>query len=119
MKIYTDNNILIAKLHHLFPNEYLILKGQQTSALAVYHPKEDLIKRVEKRSDYGILPRNAEQTFALNALMNPEILLVTLSGKAGTGNTLIALAAALEIRQFYQQIYLARPIIPFSNKDLG
>jgi PhoH-like ATPase len=51
--------------------------------------------------------------------MDPNILLVSLSGRAGTGKTLIALAAALEVRKFYQQIYLARPIIPLSNRDLG
>jgi PhoH-like ATPase len=103
----------------LFPNEYLILKNQQKSALAVYDSEINVIKRVEKKNAYGIIPRNAEQTFALHALINPNVLLVTLSGKAGTGKTLIALAAALEVRKFYQQIYLARPIIPLSNKDLG
>ncbi len=51
--------------------------------------------------------------------MNPNVLLVTLSGKAGTGKTLVALAAAFETRNNFQQIYLARPIIPLSNKDLG
>jgi PhoH-like ATPase len=106
-------------IDHLLPNEYLILKNQQKSALAVYHTQDHLIHRVEKKNAYGIIPRNAEQTFALDALVNPEILLVSLSGKAGTGKTLIALAAALEMRRQYQQIYLARPIIPLSNKDLG
>ena len=81
-------------LKDLYPNEYLILKNQQKSALAVYHFNEQLIRRVEKKSSYGITPRNAEQTFAFNALIDPNILLVTLSGKAGTGKTLIALAAA-------------------------
>jgi PhoH-like ATPase len=108
-----------ADLKDLYPNEYLILKNQQKSALAVYHFNEQLIRRVEKKSSYGITPRNAEQTFAFNALIDPNILLVTLSGKAGTGKTLIALAAALEVRKSYHQIYLARPIIPLSNKDLG
>ncbi|UCF62817.1 MAG: PhoH family protein [bacterium] len=122
-QLYRDEGVIkpaeSAELDHLFPNEYLILKSQQKSALAIYNSKEAIIRRVEKRNAYGITPRNAEQTFALNALLNPEILLVTLSGKAGTGKTLIALAAALEMRRFYQQIYLARPIIPLSNKDLG
>ncbi|MBN2365330.1 MAG: PhoH family protein [Calditrichaeota bacterium] len=106
-------------LQDLYPNEYLILKNNQKSALGIYHAAEKVIRRIEKRSAYGISPRNAEQTFAVDALMNPDILLVTLAGKAGTGKTLIALAAALEVRKFYQQIYLARPIIPLSNKDLG
>lgn len=101
------------------PNEYLILKNHSKSALGYFQPEEKAILRVEKRSAYGIAPRNAEQTFALHALMNPEVLLVTLAGKAGTGKTLLALAAALEVRRQFQQIYLARPIVPLSNKDLG
>ncbi len=68
---------------------------------------------------YGIKPRNAEQTFAIHALLNPEVRLVTINGVAGTGKTLIALAAALEQRRNYKQIYLARPIVPLSNKDIG
>jgi len=107
------------KIENLFPNEFLILKNQQKSALAVYHNQEHLLRRVEKKTAYGITPRNAEQIFAMHALMDPNILLVSLSGRAGTGKTLIALAAALEVRKFYQQIYLARPIIPLSNRDLG
>ncbi|GAB4338365.1 MAG: PhoH family protein [Calditrichia bacterium] len=106
-------------LTDLLPSEYLILKNYQKSALAVYRKPLNRIVRVEKKSAYGILPRNAEQTFALHALTNPDVLLVTLSGKAGTGKTLLALAAALECRKMYHQIYLARPIIPLSNRDLG
>ena len=64
-------------------------------------------------------PRNAEQTFAIHAIMNPEIKLVTMQGVAGTGKTLIALAAALEQKKEFKQIYLARPIVPLSNKDIG
>jgi len=68
---------------------------------------------------YGVSPRNAEQTFALHAVMNPEIPLVTLSGSAGTGKTLLALAGALELRRTVRQIFLARPIVPLSNRDIG
>jgi PhoH-like ATPase len=78
-----------------------------------------IIKRIDKKSVYGITPRNAEQTIAVHALLNPDVKLVTLSGKAGTGKTLLALAAALEIRSKYRQILLARPIVPLSNKDIG
>ena len=108
-----------ASIDNLLPNEYLILKNMQKSVLAYHNPGEKQVRRVEKLPAYGITPRNAEQTFALHALMNPDVLLVTLSGKAGTGKTLLALAAALQMRQRYQQIYLARPIVPLSNKDLG
>ncbi len=102
-----------------FPNEYLIMRNTQRSALAKYDPFTRRIKRVEKVPVYGITPRNAEQTFALDALMNARLPLVSISGKAGTGKTLLALAAALEKRSHYRQIYLARPIVPLSNKDIG
>ena len=103
----------------LLVNEYLILKNQKKSALAVYDADNKMIKRVDKVSSYGITPKNAEQTFALNALLNNDIRLVSISGKAGTGKTLLALAAALELRRFFRQIYIARPIVPLSNRDMG
>jgi PhoH-like ATPase len=120
--IYKEHEIdaaLLLESENLFPNEYLILKQQQQSALAVYNKQENKIKRVNKYPAYGITPRNAEQTFALDALLNPKINLVTISGCAGTGKTLLALAAALERKRDYRQIFLARPIVALSNKDLG
>ncbi len=77
------------------------------------------IKRIEKMAAYGISPRNAEQIFALNALLDNTIQLVTLTGKAGTGKTLLALAAALESRRNYRQIFIARPVVSLSNRDIG
>ena len=100
-------------------NEYLILKNGKKSVLAYKNPIDNLIERVDKRSVYGIKPRNAEQAFAINAISNPDIKLVTISGVAGTGKTLIALAAAMEQKKEFKQIYLARPIVPLSNKDIG
>ena len=100
-------------------NHYYILKGDKSSTLASYNANDETLDQVEKRSCYGIKPRNAEQTFALHAVMNPEIKLVTLSGVAGTGKTLLALAGSLEQRRNFKQIYLARPIVPLSNKDIG
>jgi PhoH-like ATPase len=102
-----------------YPNAYYILRGYNKSALARYDAQTDMMVRVEKRPAFGIYPRNAEQTFALDALINPDVQLVTLSGKAGTGKTLLALAGALEARRKFQQIYLARPVIPLANKDIG
>lgn len=100
-------------------NNYYILKSDKKSGLAFYNPVEKRIEKVEKRTVYGIKPRNAEQAFAIHAIMNPEVRLVTISGVAGTGKTLLALAGALAQRQEYKQIYLARPIVPLSNKDIG
>ncbi len=101
------------------PNQFLILKNGKKSALATYDEQNKQIRRVDKAAAYGIMPHNAEQAFALNALLNDSIKLVTISGKAGTGKTLLALAAALENRRNYRQIFMARPIVPLSNKDIG
>jgi PhoH-like ATPase len=101
------------------PNQFLVLRNHRKSALATYDPVSGKIRRVDKTPAYGIVPRNSEQTFALYALMNDDIRLVTLAGKAGTGKTLLALAAALEMRKNYRQIYIARPVVPLSNKDIG
>jgi len=101
------------------PNENFILRNGSKSVLATYRAQDKSFVRVEKQNTYGISPRNAEQSFALKALMNDDIRLVTLAGTAGTGKTLLALAAALECRQRYRQILLARPIVPLGNRDIG
>ena len=101
------------------PNENFILKNGSKSALATYRESTKSFLRVEKNTAYGINPRNAEQSFALKALTNDDIRLVTLSGKAGTGKTILALAAALECKSKYRQILLSRPVVPLSNRDLG
>jgi len=106
-------------LEEYYPNSYFVLKGEGKSALARYDEASDCLVRIEKRSGYGIMPRNSEQTFALDALTDPGIKLVTLSGKAGTGKTLLALAGALEVRRKYEQIYLARPVVPLGRQELG
>ena len=81
--------------------------------------KEEIVYRVEKGVVSGIKPRNAEQAFAIHALTNSKIPLVSVNGVAGTGKTLLALASAISQRRNYKQIFVARPIVPLSNKDLG
>lgn len=100
-------------------NGYYILKNGKSSSLAYFNPLSDTIHRVEKEYTSGIKPKNAEQAFAINALMNNNIKLVALQGVAGTGKTLLALAAALEQHKLFQQIILARPLVPLSNKEIG
>ncbi len=100
-------------------NHYYILRSGSKSALAYFNPRLDRIERVVKPIAYGISPRNAEQTFAMHAVLNQDVPLVTLSGAAGTGKTLVALAGAMEQRRHFRQIYLARPIVPLSNRDIG
>jgi len=82
-------------------NAFYILKSQKHSVLAYYNSDENVL------------------TFALHAILNPRIKLVSIQGVAGTGKTLLALAGALEQRREYKQIFLARPIVPLSNKDIG
>ncbi len=120
-KLYSDGFCLAEDLNieEPFPNHYFILKSGNASALAFFNPISKQIERVEKRPAYKIKARNAEQVFALHAISNPDVKLVTLQGVAGTGKTLLALAGALEQRRQYKQIYLARPIVPLSNKDIG
>ncbi len=100
-------------------NENFVLRAGSKSVLASFKAATNSFARVEKKTCYGISPRNAEQSFAVNALLDDDIKLVTLAGTAGTGKTLLALAAALECRQQYRQILLARPVVPLSNRDLG
>ena len=103
----------------LLPNQYLVMRNGSLSALAHHNRAAGMLERVTKRCAYGVEPRNAEQIFALDALLRPEVQLLTMTGRAGTGKTLLALAAALEQRRLYHQIYLARPMVPLGNRDIG
>jgi len=100
-------------------NQFFILRNGKKSALAFYNSYSRQVEHVNKRSISGIVPRNAEQAFSLHALLSPHVKLVTLQGMAGTGKTLLALAAALEQRKQFRQIFVTRPIVPLSNKDIG
>src|SRR5690554_1031993 len=100
-------------------NHFYILKSENASSLAFYNSSAKKLERIEKLTAYGISPRNAEQAFALHALLNPNIKLLTIQGVAGTGKTLLALAGAIAQRRDFKQIILARPIVPLSNKDIG
>ncbi|MBX0335052.1 PhoH family protein [Pontibacter sp. HSC-14F20] len=120
-ELYEKGNFESGKVIKETPpdNHFYVLKSFKNSILSYYNPAEDQFERVDKQMAYGVKPRNAEQTFAMHALLNPRIKLVSIQGVAGTGKTLLALASALEQRRDYKQIYLARPIVPLSNKDIG
>ncbi len=110
---------LVPSIDNPIANENFVFRNGSKSALLTYMADNNSFRKVNKVFAYGIQPRNAEQIFALRALLDPNIKLVTIAGKAGTGKTLLALAAALETASKYQQILLARPIVPLSNRDLG
>ena len=86
---------------------------------ARYDAYRDRIVLVKNRSAYGIKARNDEQKMAIDACMNPKTELVSLTGGAGTGKTLIALAAALEQEKAYDQIVISRPTVVLGNQDIG
>lgn len=107
------------------PNEYYIIKEEgnaRNSALGRYSPvKGGIVKLINPGSTWGITPKNAEQRFAIDALLNDEISLVSLVGKAGTGKTLMAVACGLEktlSEKKYDKMLISRPVIPM-GKDIG
>ncbi len=113
-----EPHLLFRKIQPV-PNHYYLLNHDGKQLIAFYHAASNKLELAKKRSAYRIVPRNAEQICALEAILNPHISLITLQGVAGTGKTLLSLAGALEQRRSFHQIYLARPIVPLSNKDIG
>ena len=107
----------------LIANRCCMLKSDRNSVMVRYNPFKDYVRRSAKVTCMGITPRNMEQSFACEVLMDQDIKLVAITGKAGTGKTLLALASALECSQYlkntYEQILLSRPIVALSNRDLG
>jgi PhoH-like ATPase len=120
-KLYENKhcNPDIIDLKNRNSNQYLIIRNKKTSVLAYFSAKNQCLERINKQTCYKITPRNSEQIFALHALLNEDIKLVSLQGVAGTGKTLIALAGSIQQKRKFKQIYLARPIVPLSNKELG
>ncbi len=94
-------------------------KSDEGLICARYDARRKQVVLVKNRQAYGIRPRNEEQRFALDACLNPDIQLVSLTGGAGTGKTLLALAAALEVEKDFDQIILTRPTIILGNQDIG
>ncbi|MEW4487140.1 PhoH family protein [Thalassoglobus sp. JC818] len=109
----------IPELSNPISNENFVLKNGSKSALVRRPGMSPFLTRIPKPSAFGITARNAEQAFAMSALLDDSIKLVTITGKAGSGKTILALAAGLECRKEYRQILLSRPTVPLSNRDLG
>ncbi|MBO7603675.1 MAG: PhoH family protein [Bacteroidales bacterium] len=93
--------------------------GSDETACARFDADRGRIVLVKSREAYGIRPRNDEQKMALDACLNPKVSLVALTGGAGTGKTLLALASALEQERDYEQIILSRPTVILGNQDIG
>ena len=98
---------------------YRIFDSNRNVTLARYDNRSRCIVKVRPQTAFGIEPRNDEQILALDAVLNPDIKLIALTGRAGTGKTLLALAGALAQAGRYEQILLSRPVIPLKNQELG
>ena len=101
------------------PNQLYKFNFGGACVCARYDAGRGMIVLVSGQQAYGIRPRNDEQKFALDACLNPDIQLVSLTGGAGTGKTLIALASALEQEFDYDQIILTRPTVVLGGQDIG
>lgn len=109
----------------LNPNEYIILKDKttdQTKGAKFDYSQKKIISLIDPQDGlWGIHPKNLEQQFALDALLDDKISLVTLSGKAGTGKTLLSIAVGLFKtidEEKYKKLLITRPVYPM-GKDIG
>jgi len=120
-----EGYIALPDCDDLFPNQYLTLRNPQDhkhTMLARYDAEtRRAVKLLSVGDGASIVPRNREQRFAMDALLNDKIKLVTLSGKAGTGKTLMAIAAGYHQvmdTKYYKRLLVSRPIFPM-GRDLG
>jgi PhoH-like ATPase len=100
-------------------NHFFVLKNKRKTANVFFNHNNQTISLVSTDPIFKIKPKNIEQAFAIHALLDENIKLVSIQGNAGTGKTLLALASALEQRRDFRQIYITRPIVSLSNKDIG
>lgn len=121
-ELYNEGRILY-KEGHLYPNEYVIIRdaeGSSQSALARYQP-DGYLALVRPKTPWQVRHRNTEQFFAIDALMDDSIPVVVLTGVAGTGKTMLSLAAAFEQvieKGLYQKVLIAKPTVPV-GRDIG
>ena len=103
-----------------YPYEFFVIPGEADQKVFSYYHEGFLYPIINGNKVYGdVTPRNDEQRLAMNILLNPDVNLVTLSGPAGTGKTLLAIAAAMQQADLFGQILISKPIVALSDKDNG
>jgi len=127
-QFYSREDIILEKDEiKLYPNQFVMLvsnSNEKKTALARFVNYSTPLQRIPQKKDgiWGVQAKNKEQAFALDLLMNPDIDIITLVGKAGSGKTLCAIAAALEQTMegdnIYKRVIVSRPIQPM-GKDIG
>ncbi|MBD1380942.1 PhoH family protein [Metabacillus arenae] len=127
-RFYEKDELKLSEVtnHPFYPNQFIVMKdalGGSASAIGIVEKTKQKVKRLVFDNDHiwGIRPRNVQQTMAMELLLRTDVPLVTLIGKAGTGKTLLALAAGLlqtEDLKSYKKLLVARPIVPV-GKDIG
>jgi PhoH-like ATPase len=123
-KFYADGEVVVDA--NLMPNQYVLLRNRDNAgqtALGRFDVGRGRVVPIKKLREgvWGIKPRNKEQHYALDLLLNDDVKLVTLVGKAGTGKTLLALAAGLQKvveDQSFHKLLVSRPIFPL-GRDIG
>lgn len=125
-RFYSGEQVFLGEEAKAFPNQYILLTSNQNekkTALARFNNYDFSLSKVLefKNGVWGVSPRNKEQMFSIDLLMNPNIPIVTLTGRAGSGKTLLALAAGLEQtleKSIYKKLVVSRPVQPV-GKDIG
>lgn len=105
----------------LYENAVVVLtqKGNESCSPVLGFHQDGRIARIAQQSCCGVVPKNLEQKAAIHAMLNKDIPLVALVGKAGSGKTLLALACMLALRRDYTQLLVSRPCVPLSDEDMG
>ena len=135
-RFYNKENIIITNIDakkqktHLYPNQFIMLisnTNEKKTALVRYIDDNTPLRKIKNFDSFfgDISPKNKEQSFALDILTDPDISIVSLVGNAGTGKTLIAIAAGLQqiipnnkTKSLYSRLIVSRPVQPL-GKDIG
>ncbi len=123
LELFREKKAISIENSNLYPNQYVILQGNGEKVMGRYDNKNKQIVSIYQalKPIWGVHPRNREQHFALDALMNDDLMFVSLLGKAGTGKTLLALAVGLYKtleENSFQKLLVSRPVFPM-GRDIG